>query len=52
LQSKPGIEGAIAPRLGRFNDRVESGIELLAADLGEHRTDEIDERRSDLRAVR
>ena len=31
--------------------RVESGIELLAADLGEHRTDEIDERRSDLRAA-
>src|ERR1700677_2888436 len=37
-------------RLGHFGDRIESGIELLAADLCERWADEIDERRSDLRA--
>src|SRR5580692_12526438 len=34
-------------RLGRFDDRVESGVELVLVDLRERRPVEIDKRRSD-----
>src|ERR1700733_4508258 len=51
LPSKAGIDCVTMAPLGRFDDRVESGVELVVVDLRERRPVKINERCPDLLAA-